>query len=102
MRKITELYLVEVFEIDKNDLKQTNNLLVNEKANTAKHGAIMGLILNGTGIFISLMSNSLIAVSDMINGLTETLSLFMTWLALKRVAKGGSANYNYGHGKLEN
>jgi len=88
--------------MDNNSLKQTNSLLVNEKANTAKYGAIFGLILNGTGIFISLMSNSLIAVSDMINGLTETLSLFMTWLALKRVAKGGSASYNYGHGKLEN
>ncbi|MEN6462925.1 MAG: cation diffusion facilitator family transporter [Syntrophomonas sp.] len=93
---------MEVFAIDNNDLKQTNNILIDEKANTAKHGAIIGLILNGTGIFISLMSNSLVAVSDMVNGLIETLSLFMTWLALKRIAKGGSENYNYGHGKLEN
>ncbi|ATW27837.1 cation diffusion facilitator family transporter [Candidatus Formimonas warabiya] len=88
--------------MEQNDEVQKQQDLSDQKADTAKYGFILGLLINGTALFAAVLANSLVAVSDIINGLTETLSIFLTWLAMKRVAKGNVHQYNYGQGKMEN
>jgi ferrous-iron efflux pump FieF len=86
-----------------NGFKQNRDSISDQKADTAKYGFLIGLFLNGMALIAAVISNSLIAVSDMINGFTETLSIFLTWMAMQRVAKGRNMpNYNYGEGKIEN
>lgn len=88
--------------MQKNASRQKQDFMSKQKADTAKYGFLIGFFLNGMALIAAVMSGSLIAVSDMINGLTETLSIFLTWIAMKRAAKGDMPDYNYGQGKIEN
>lgn len=53
-------------------------------------------------IFLAVLSGSVTLYADVIKSGNEILSTFFAWLALKKMAKGGSNVYDYGMGKFEN
>lgn len=73
-----------------------------QKTNLAMLAFVSGFTLNGVGFITALFSHSLIAITDTINGMVESLSMLFAWMALKGVEKANKEEYNYGRGKLEN
>ena len=66
------------------------------------------LVSMGLGVLVLVpdaiavvMANSVMLLSDLLKSVTETFATFLSWLALRRVHRGESFDYNYGQGKLE-
>lgn len=49
-----------------------------------------------------VLSDSLTVLAELMKNVVLLLAVCMSWLALRRVAKGKDPYYNYGYGKVEN
>lgn len=83
-------------------MKKKEDVSIKGKINLALTAFISGFILNLTGLITAIYSHSLIAITDTINGIVESLSMFLAFIALKGVILTNKESYNYGRGKLEN
>ena len=63
---------------------------------------IMGLVNLVPRIVVAVISGSVTLYTDALKSATETLANFCSWQAIRRIARGGQADYEYGLGKLEN
>lgn len=63
---------------------------------------IMGLVNLIPRIAVALLSGSVTLFTDALRSATETAANFGSWRAVRRIARGGQAGYEYGLGKLEN
>lgn len=83
-------------------MKKKADISIKGKTKLAMLAFISGFTLNLVGFITAIFSHSLIAITDTINGMVESLSMFFAWLALKGVQNSNKESYNYGGGKLEN
>lgn len=73
----------------------------------AKERALRGLFIAGlvdtlltTTAF--LLSNSSVLLADFLKTLIELIAITLSWVAIRRINRGGGKTYEYGLGKLEN
>lgn len=66
------------------------------------------LLAMGLGVMVlvpdaiaMVLANSVMLLSDLLKSVSETFATFLSWLALRRVHRGESFDYDYGQGKLE-
>lgn len=51
--------------------------------------------------YAALVSNSTTLLADLLRCLAEFAAIFLSWIILRKVAKGETSRFNYGFGKLE-
>lgn len=83
-------------------MRKKADVSIKGKTNLALNAFISGFTLNLIGFITAIFSHSLIAITDTINGMVESISMLLAWIALKSVQKVNKEAYNYGRGKLEN
>lgn len=71
------------------------------KEKAAKSGVYAGLLDALVAGVALLFADSVVVLADFLKTGLEFVAVFLSWLALKRVARGGH-QYEYGLGKLEN
>jgi len=72
-----------------------------EKQRSVFISFILGIIGLLMGITVMVLSNSVTVFSDLLRNFSLFVAVFVSWLAVRRVAKGVTPFYNYGYGKLE-
>jgi len=72
-----------------------------EKQRSVFVSFLLGLIGLVMGITVTVLSNSVTVFSDLLRNLSLFVAVLVSWLAVRRVAKGVTPFYNYGYGKLE-
>ena len=73
-----------------------------EKQSSIFVSFLLGLIGLLMGVTVMVLSNSVTVFSDLLRNISLFVAVLVSWLAVRRVAKGVTPNYNYGYGKLEN
>jgi len=73
-----------------------------EKRSSIFVSFLLGLIGLLMGVTVMVLSNSVTVFSDFLRNISLFVAVLVSWLAVRRVAKGVTPNYNYGYGKLEN
>ena len=73
-----------------------------EKQNAVFIGFALGAISLVPSIIALYLSNSLTMLTEILISASETAANLLSWLALRKVARGKTQEYNYGHGKWEN
>lgn len=72
-----------------------------EKQSSIFVSFLLGLIGLLMGVTVMVLSNSVTVFSDLLRNISLFVAVLVSWLAVRRVAKGVTPNYNYGYGKLE-
>lgn len=72
-----------------------------EKQRSVFMSFLLGLIGLLMGVTVMVLSNSVTVFSDLLRNISLFIAVFVSWLAIRRVAKGVTPDYNYGYGKLE-
>ncbi|SMC49640.1 cation diffusion facilitator family transporter [Sporomusa malonica] len=62
---------------------------------------IIGVVSLVPSLIVATKANSIILFADLIRSGSETLSVLLAWLTIRKTAKGELFRYNYGYGKLE-
>lgn len=83
-------------------MNKNADVSIKGKTKLALLAFVTGFTINLTGFVTAIFAHSLIAITDTINGMVESLSMLLAFLALKGVQKNNKEAYNYGRGKLEN
>jgi ferrous-iron efflux pump FieF len=65
-------------------------------------GFVLSLCLLIPCVIAAYLAKSLTLVVDMLISLAETLASLLSWIIIRRVARGRNLHFNYGFGKLEN
>jgi cation diffusion facilitator family transporter len=65
-------------------------------------GFVVAICLLVPCILAAYLAKSLTLVVDILISLAETLASLFSWIAIRKVARGRSHDFNYGFGKLEN
>jgi ferrous-iron efflux pump FieF len=73
----------------------------NEKERSVLVGMALGVMVLVPDAIAVVLANSVMLLSDLLKSVAETFATFLSWLALRRVHRGESFDYNYGQGKLE-
>jgi ferrous-iron efflux pump FieF len=73
-----------------------------DKERYAFYGFAIGAGFFFPFLYVCIMSDSMTMIATAIRSATETLSLLITWLGLRKVARKEIYIYNYGVGKIEN
>jgi cation diffusion facilitator family transporter len=73
-----------------------------EKERSVFTGLLLGLLVLVPDIIAVVLANSVMLLSDLLKSGSETVATFLSWLAIRKVRRGKSFDYNYGQGKLEN
>ena len=73
-----------------------------EKERSVFMGFLFGLIGLFPAIAVVILTGSVTQLSDLLKNISLVLAVFLSWVAVRRVARGETPNYNYGYGKLEN
>lgn len=73
-----------------------------EKENSLLTGFLLGAAALTPDVIAVIIANSVMLLSDTLKSGSETLATFLSWLALRRIRRGKTFEYNYGQGKLEN
>ncbi|QQS49155.1 MAG: cation diffusion facilitator family transporter [Acidobacteriota bacterium] len=73
-----------------------------EKERSILTGFILGLVALAPDAVAVILANSVMLLSDLLKSASETVATFLSWLAVRKVRRGESFDYNYGQGKLEN
>ena len=72
-----------------------------EKLRSISWGLAFGSIALLSYIATIVLSDSLTVLAELMKNVVLLLAVCMSWLALRRVAKGKDPYYNYGYGKVE-
>jgi len=73
-----------------------------DKERYAFYGFAIGAVVFSPFLYISIMADSMTMIATSIRSAAETLSLLITWMGLRKVARKELFIYNYGAGKIEN
>lgn len=73
-----------------------------DKERYAFYGFAFGAVVFFPFLYISVMTDSMTMIATCIRSAAETLSLFITWIGLRKVARKEIYVFNYGGGKIEN
>lgn len=73
-----------------------------EKERSILTGFILGLVALAPDVVAVILANSVMLLSDLLKSASETVATFLSWLAVRKVRRGKTFDYNYGQGKLEN
>jgi cation diffusion facilitator family transporter len=65
-------------------------------------GFVLSLCLLVPCVAAAYIAKSLTLAVDMLISLAETLASLLSWMVIRRIARGRSHDFNYGVGKLEN
>lgn len=72
-----------------------------EKQRSVFVSFLLGFIGLLIGVTVMVLSNSVTVFSDLLRNISLFVAVFISWLAVRRVAKGVTPRYNYGYGKFE-
>ena len=67
-----------------------------------RNSMAMGMVNFVPRLAVALISGSATLYTDAMKSATETLANFCSWRAVRRIARGGQAEFEFGLGKLEN
>jgi len=73
-----------------------------DKEAAARAGALAGLLDVAICVAAVCASNSAVLLADALKTFLEFVAMLLAWLALRRISRGASRNFEYGIGKLEN
>jgi len=73
-----------------------------EKEKSILTGFVLGLVALVPDAVAVVIANSVMLLSDLLKSASETVATFLSWLAVRKVRRGKTEDYNYGQGKLEN
>lgn len=73
-----------------------------EKEKSILTGFVLGLVALAPDVVAVVLANSVMLLSDLLKSASETVATFLSWLAVRKVRRGKTEDYNYGQGKLEN
>jgi ferrous-iron efflux pump FieF len=73
-----------------------------DKDRYAFYGFAVGAVVFFPFLYVSVMTDSMTMIATCIRSAAETLSLFITWMGLRKVARKEIFVFNYGGGKIEN
>ncbi|MEI8172629.1 MAG: cation diffusion facilitator family transporter [Deltaproteobacteria bacterium] len=73
-----------------------------DKDRYAFYGFAIGAVMFFPFLYISIMADSMTLIAMSIRSAAETLSLLITWMGLRKVARKEIYVFNYGGGKIEN
>ncbi len=76
--------------------------LVSERERSILNGWLLGLLSVIPDIIVTALTGSAAMLTDVFRTATDTLASFLSWLTVRRTARGKTLKYNYGYGKLEN
>ncbi len=65
-------------------------------------GFLIGLISLFPVAASMILANSMTLLSELLKNVGLVLAVFLSWLSIRRIARGTTFGYNYGYGKLEN
>lgn len=77
-------------------------MLAGHKESSARHAVIAGVLDSTATATAAALSNSSVLLADALKTGLEFVAVLLAWLAIRRMAKGGGSDYEYGIGKLEN
>lgn len=81
--------------------EQARLSLIGDKEKTLRFSLILGLVFMIPGGSAFLFSNSITILADFLISTIETVAIFFSWFAIRRITRGMDYQYNYGYGKLE-
>lgn len=73
-----------------------------DKERYAFYGFAIGAVVFFPFLYVCIKSESMAMIATAIRSAAETLSLLITWLGLRKIARKELFVYNYGAGKIEN
>ncbi|MDD5628389.1 MAG: cation diffusion facilitator family transporter [Elusimicrobia bacterium] len=73
-----------------------------DKVRSLFHSLVTDFVLFLPDVVAAVLANSIILLADVLKCACELLATLLAWLALRRISRGESAEYEYGVGKLEN
>ncbi len=73
-----------------------------DKERYAFYGFAIGAVVFFPFLYVCIKSESMVMIATAIRSAAETLSLLITWLGLRKIARKEMFVYNYGAGKIEN
>lgn len=76
--------------------------IAQERERSLLMGWVLGVLSIIPDIFATITTGSVTMLTDVIRTATDTLASFLSWLTVRRLARGKTDTYNYGYGKLEN
>src|SRR5690348_15396207 len=65
-------------------------------------GLVVALCLLIPSVAAAYIAKSLTLIVDILISLAETIASLLSWLIIRKVARGRNHDFNYGFGKLEN
>lgn len=74
---------------------------IKQKKQAILNSFILSAVMLIPGITASLLSNSLIVLTDVLQETSEALAILFSFISIRKVAKGKNMDYDYGYGKLE-
>lgn len=77
-------------------------MLAGHKESSARHAVIAGALDATAAGTAMALSNSSVLLADSLKTGLEFVAVLLAYLAIRRMAKGGGSDYEYGIGKLEN
>lgn len=77
-------------------------MLAGHKESSARHAVIAGVMDTTATATAAVLSNSSVLLADSLKTGLEFVAVLLAWMAIRRMAKGGGSDYEYGIGKLEN
>lgn len=73
-----------------------------EKQRSIFAGLAFGVFALFPYIAVIVLADSLTVLAEILKNVALLLAVFMSWLALRKVARGNDPYYEYGYGKMEN
>ncbi len=73
-----------------------------EREQAVRYSLVMGLVNFFPRLVAAWLADSATLYTDALRSGTETLANLFSWLTVRRLARGGRADFEYGLGKLEN
>lgn len=80
----------------------TSQVTHEERERSIFVGFLLALCLLVPCVIAAYVARSLTLAVDMLISLAETLASLLSWIIIRRVARGRNHHFNYGFGKLEN
>jgi len=77
-------------------------MLAGHKESSARHAVIAGFVEAAVAATAMSLSTSTVLLADSLKISLEFVAVLLAWMAIRRMAKGGGSDYEYGIGKLEN
>lgn len=78
-----------------------SNLTLNDKKRAFLFNLVLALVMLVPLLLSVIFSNSIIALTDFFQESSDTIAIFFSYMAIRKISQGENHVYNYGYGKLE-